>query len=74
MSQVCSIFPQLLKLFPRAEFEQAVRQHRGERHARGFTCWGQFVAMLFCQLGRAQSRSHAASRRRCWRAKRTCWG
>ena len=55
MSKVCSIFSQLLKLFPRAEFEQAVRQHRGERHARGFTCWGQFVAMLFCQLGRAQS-------------------
>ena len=55
MSQVCSIFSQLLKLFPRAEFEQAVRQHRGERHARGFTCWEQFVAMLFCQLGRAQS-------------------
>ena len=55
MSQVCSIFSQLLQLFPRAEFEQAVRQHRGERHARGFTCWGQFVAMLFCQLGRAQS-------------------
>ena len=53
MSQVCSIFSQLLKLFPRAEFEQAVRQHRGERHARGFTCWGQFVAMLFCQLGRS---------------------
>ena len=55
MSQVCSIFSQLLKLFPRSEFEQAVRKHRGERHARGFTCWGQFVAMLFCHLGRAQS-------------------
>jgi hypothetical protein len=26
-----------------------------ERHARGFTCWGQFIAMLFCQLGRAHS-------------------
>ena len=62
MSQVCSIFSQLLKLFPRAEFEQAVRQHRGERHARGFTCWGQFVAMLFCQLGRAQSLSQGKLR------------
>jgi hypothetical protein len=30
-------------------------QHKAERHARGFTCWGQFVAMLFCQLGRAHS-------------------
>jgi hypothetical protein len=32
-----------------------VAEHRAERHARGFTCWGQFVAMLFCHLGRAQS-------------------
>jgi transposase len=28
---------------------------QAERHAKGFTCWGQFVAMLFCQLGRAHS-------------------
>ena len=55
MTQVCSIFSQLLQLFPRLEFENLVRQHRAERHARGFTCWGQFVAMLFCQLGQAQS-------------------
>jgi Domain of unknown function (DUF4372)/Transposase DDE domain len=53
--RVCSIFSQILQLFPRLEFEQLVRQHRAERHARGFTCWGQFVAMLFCQLGQAQS-------------------
>lgn len=32
-------------------------EHRAERHARGFTCWGQFLAMLFCQLGRAHSLS-----------------
>ncbi len=55
MNRVCSIFSQLLQLFPRLEFEQLVRQHRAERHARGFTCWGQFIAMLFCQLGQAHS-------------------
>ena len=55
MHRVCSIFSQILQLFPRGEFEKAVQEHRAERHARGFTCWGQFVAMLFCQLGRAQS-------------------
>lgn len=55
MTRVCSIFSQLLQLFPRLEFENLVRHHRAERHARGFTCWGQFVAMLFCQLGQAQS-------------------
>jgi len=45
----------MLQLFSRAEFERAVVEHRAERHARGFSCWGQFVAMLFCHLGRAQS-------------------
>lgn len=55
MSRVCSIFSQLLQLFPRLEFEGAVRQHRANRHSRGFDCWTQFVAMLFCHLGQAQS-------------------
>jgi len=55
MNRVCSIFSQLLQLFPRAEFERAVKDHKAERHARGFTSWGQLVAMLFCQLGRAHS-------------------
>ena len=51
----CSIFNQLLQLFPRVDFQRAVKETRAERHARGFTCWEQFVAMLFCQLGRAHS-------------------
>lgn len=55
MQRFCSIFSQLLQLFPRGEFEQAVRQHAAERHMRGFPCWGQFIAMLFCQLGQAHS-------------------
>ena len=55
MQRFCSIFSQLLQLFPRLEFEQAVRQHHADRHLRGFPCWGQFVAMLFCQLGQAHS-------------------
>lgn len=55
MNRVSSIFSQLLQFFPRLEFEAAVRQHKAERHARGFTCWQQFVAMLFCQLAYAQS-------------------
>jgi hypothetical protein len=55
MSRVCSIFSQLLQLFPRLEFEAAVQKHRAHRHARGFECWTQFIAMLFCHLGQAQS-------------------
>ena len=45
----------MLQLFSRTEFQATVREHKAERHARGFTCWGQFVAMLFCQLAGAQS-------------------
>jgi len=55
VNRFVSVFSQLLQLFPRVEFQRAVKDHRAERHARGFTCWGQFVAMLFCQLGRAKS-------------------
>jgi hypothetical protein len=55
MNRVCSIFAQILDFYPRPLFEQAVRKHKAERHARGFTCWGQWVAMLFCQLGAARS-------------------
>ena len=55
MYKVCSIFSQVLKLFSRGEFEKAVKEHKAERHARGFASWGQFTAMLFCQLGRAHS-------------------
>jgi hypothetical protein len=49
------MFSQILKLIPRLEFERIVRETGAERRAKGFSSWGQFVAMLFCQLGRAHS-------------------
>jgi hypothetical protein len=55
MTRVTSIFSQILQLFPRLQFENAVKFHKAERHSRGFSCWGQFIAMVFCQLGRAHS-------------------
>jgi IS4 transposase len=55
MVKVSSLFSQLLHEFPRAEFEQLIRKHRAERGAKGFRCWTQFVAMLFCQMARTDS-------------------
>jgi len=55
MLQTASLFNQLLQHFPRTEFAGLVKETRAERHARGFTCWGQFVAMLFCHLAHADS-------------------
>ena len=51
--QGASLFNQLLQHFPRTEFAALVKKHAAERAAKGFTCWTQFVAMLFCQPGHA---------------------
>lgn len=55
MLQASSLFNQLLHHFPRGEFAALVRQHSAERAAKGFTCWAQFVSMMFCQLAHADS-------------------
>ena len=55
MLRSASLFNQLLKLFPRDQFQSAVNQHQGDRYSKGFTCWDQFVAMLFCQMAQAHS-------------------
>lgn len=55
MLRVASLFSQALSLFPRTEFQRAVHQHQAERYSKGFSCWDQFVAMLFCQLAQARS-------------------
>lgn len=55
MKASCSMFSQLLQLFPRTEFESAVRRTGAEYAAKGFSSWSQLVSMLFCQLGRAHS-------------------
>ncbi len=55
MNKYNSIFGQILKLFPRFQFEALVKETGASRNAKGFSCWDQFVAMLFCQLGQAHS-------------------
>jgi len=55
MIRVASLFSQLLHHFPRTEFAALVKEHGAERRAKGFTCWTQFVAMLFCHLAKADS-------------------
>ncbi|HTP65210.1 MAG TPA: IS4 family transposase [Geobacteraceae bacterium] len=55
MNKFNSIFGQILQIFDKRDFLQAVRDTKAERYTKGFTCWEQFVAMLFCQLGQAHS-------------------
>src|SRR6267143_2164824 len=55
MVAVASCFAQILSLIDRAGFARAVRHHQAEHGAKGFSCWEQFVSMLFCQMGSAHS-------------------
>lgn len=52
MNRFYSLFSQIRKSIPRTDFEGVMRHLKAERHARGVSCWQQFVPMLFCQLGR----------------------
>lgn len=55
MVRHASLFSQVLSLIDRNHFAGMVKAMDAEKHAKGFTCWGQFVAMMFCQLAQAKS-------------------
>lgn len=55
MVKVASCFAQVLELVDRRDFARAVKELDAERGAKGFRCWDQLVAMLFCQVGSAHS-------------------
>ena len=65
MVTCASLFSQLLQQFPRWEFAKLVREHQAEKHAKGLSCWEQFVAMLFCQLAQAKSLREICGGLRC---------
>jgi hypothetical protein len=55
MMRSTSLFSQLLSLIDRGQFQALVRKHGAERYSKGFSCWDQFVGMLFCQMAQAKS-------------------
>lgn len=55
MYKYSSLFSQLLQFFPRIDFQRMVSERKTEYKAKGFSCWQQFVAMLFSQLSHAKS-------------------
>ncbi len=55
MVKVASLFSQILSLIDRHGFASLVTKLKAEKGAKGFGCWDQLVAMLFCQLAQARS-------------------
>ena len=45
-----TIFAQLAEHLPHKEFQKCVARYRGDANPRGFTCWDQYLAMVFAQL------------------------
>lgn len=53
-----TVFAQLLDLVPTYEFRKCVQRYQGNRGVKHFTCWDQFLCMLYAQLtGRESLRS-----------------
>lgn len=50
-----TIFSQLIKLFPRHEFDRIVNKYNGDKNVRTLSCWNQFVALLFAQFTNRKS-------------------
>jgi hypothetical protein len=65
MVNTANLFSQLLHHFPRTEFASLVKKHGAENASKGFTCWTQFVGMLFCQLAHADSLREICNGLRC---------
>lgn len=55
MVRTASLFSQLLQHIPRQVFSKLVNKHQAEKASKGFTCWTQLVAMLFCHFAQAES-------------------
>jgi len=45
-----TIFAQLIEHLPHKEFQKCVVRYDGDTNPRGFSCWDQYLAMVFAQL------------------------
>lgn len=50
MTQIGTIFSELLKLVPRFHFDQTVNRYGLDRYAKSFTSWRQFITLLYAQV------------------------
>jgi Transposase DDE domain/Domain of unknown function (DUF4372) len=55
MNEGRSLFAQVLEHAPHHHFRRCVERYHGNRGARGFRCWEQFLCMVFAQLTHRES-------------------
>jgi hypothetical protein len=49
------VFSQLMELMSHTSFQTIVRRHNGEHKVKDFSCWKQFLCMMFGQLTHRES-------------------
>jgi len=55
MNQGKAVFNQLISFLPDRDFRRIVKTYSGNKGVRNFTCWDQFLCMLFAQLTHRES-------------------
>lgn len=50
MNQGKYVFSQIMKSVVRYKFNQCVNRYDGEKRVRNFSCWEQFLSLVFGQL------------------------
>src|SRR5712691_8957420 len=45
-----TVFSQLIEHLPNNDFQKCVSRYDGERYVKNFSCWDQFLSMVFAQL------------------------
>ena len=55
MRQVTTIMAELLRIFPRYEFEKLESKHNSNCYTKYFTGWQQLIVLLFSQIGSKDS-------------------
>jgi len=45
-----TVFAQLIEHLPHKEFQKCVARYSGDKYAKSFSCWDQYLAMAFAQL------------------------
>ena len=45
-----TVFSQVIDHVPNKEFQKCVARYHGDKYLRTFSCWDQFLSMVFAQL------------------------
>ena len=55
MAHLNTVMHELVKIFPRHEFEKIVRSKQTDRYAKKFKSWHHFIVLLYSQVSGKES-------------------